>query len=505
MGRREGGRPVNDGANIPVRAPVKGSLTQERIGERKELAKEIRPHQLFTLGFGTIHGVGWIIVAGSWVVMAGALGAAIAFGIGALLFILISLCYAEMGTMYPHSGGEVVYVHEAFGSAAGFLVGWLLALFYIAITSFEALAAAWIIEVLVPGHAGPVLYDLVGQDVHLAAVLLGLTGMLALGYANYRGGGTAARFQDTMTLIFTLCSLFFIVAGITGGSSTNAQPLIRADESGSMWGGIIAVLVTTPAWYSGFNIIPQAMGELVDLTKSNALFVGLVSALVLSCLFYCGVIFSIAFAAPLEVLKSADLPVAGAMFAAFKSPWPARIVLTAGLFGIATAWNAMFFCAPRVLLALSRAGTIPPAFSRIHKRHGSPSFAIVFVGIVGMIGVLAGRGVMMPIINTVGICLAASYLFVCLAVLRLRRRLPHAHRPYRVPWHPWLTWAAAIASLGILVLALVQPWRNTTLPLPIEWLVLLCWGIFGFICWRLARPMRAAMTEDERRARIQRR
>src|SRR2546429_6819416 len=42
----------------------------------------------------------------------------------------------------------------------------------------------------------------------------------------------------------------------------------------------------------------------------------------------------LAFAAPLEVLKSADLPVAGAMFAAFKSPWPARIVLTAGLFDL---------------------------------------------------------------------------------------------------------------------------------------------------------------------------
>src|SRR2546429_10023551 len=106
MGRREGGRPVNDGANIPVRAPVKGSLTQERIGERKELAKEIRPHQLFTLGFGTIHGVGWIIVAGSWGVVARALGGAIAFGIGALVFLLISFCYAEMGTRYTHSRRE---------------------------------------------------------------------------------------------------------------------------------------------------------------------------------------------------------------------------------------------------------------------------------------------------------------------------------------------------------------------------------------------------------------
>jgi len=135
-----------------------------------------------------------------------------------------------------------------------------------------------------------------------------------------------------MTLIFTLCSLFFIVAGITQGSSANAQPLIRPDESGSMWGGIIAVLVTTPAWYSGFNIIPQAMGELVDLTKSNALFVGLVSALVLSCLFYCGVIFSIAFAAPVEVLKSADLPVASAMFAEvlFAGRPPRLYAITAG-------------------------------------------------------------------------------------------------------------------------------------------------------------------------------
>src|SRR2546429_9140344 len=100
MGRREGGRPVNDGANIPVRAPVKGSLTQERIGERKELAKEIRPHQLFTLGFGTIHGVGWIIVAGRWGVMGGGLGAGIAFGIGGVFFFFILLWYLWMGEMF---------------------------------------------------------------------------------------------------------------------------------------------------------------------------------------------------------------------------------------------------------------------------------------------------------------------------------------------------------------------------------------------------------------------
>ena len=470
--------------------------------ESEKLAKRIEPHHLFTIGFGTIVGVGWMIVAGGWLADAGAVGATIAFAIGGFVMLLIALCYAELGMLYPQSGGEVVYLYESFGPFTAYVAGWLLTLIYVSITAFEAIATAWIIDVLVPGFGGPRLYTLAGSDVHLNALLLGLAGMAGLCYANFRGGGTVARLQDLLTLVFAGASILFILSGIAGGSLQNAQPLIRPGASGWMLGGIIAVLVTVPVWYGGFNAVPQALGEVVDVKKRGILVRGLGFALLSAGIFYVGVIFATAMAAPPGALSSAELPVAAALFNLFESPWPGRLVLIAGLLGIVTSWNAMFFSAARVLFALSRARIVPLAFSRVHARFGSPGFAVVFVGVVGGIGVFAGRGMVEPIINTVGICLSTVYVFVCLGLLRLRRTQGDLPRPYEVPGFPWLPRIAMACATLILALALVQPWLNSDLLVPLEWRILASWGLLGAIVWRAAKPLRESITEAERRRHI---
>jgi len=469
---------------------------------QEQLAKGIKPHQLFSLGFGTIIGVGWMLVAGNWVLDAGPVGAAIAFVLGGAVIFIIALCYAELGSLYPQSGGEVVYVYEGFGTVGAFSIGWLLTLFFVAITAFEAIATAWLIDVLIPGLDGPVLYTILGEEVHLGAVIIGLSGMLLLCWANFRGGATAARFQDILTVCFAFASLVFVVAGLAGGSVENATPLIR-HQPGEWWlGGIIAVLITVPVWYSGFNTIPQALGELVDVKDSRVLVRGLSLAIICACVFYLGVIFAVAFAAPAVVLEGADLPVAAAIFSAFESTLPGKLVLVAGLLGIITSWNAMFFAAARVLFALSKARIIPTGFSYVHPVYGSPAFAVVFVGVIGGIGIFAGRGVLEPIINTIGISLSTGYLLVCLSLLKLRQRDPDLQRPYSVPLYPWLPGFAALASATILGLALFETWSSRSGPLPLEWTILLVWGIVGILCWFSARKIRTSLTEQQRREHI---
>src|SRR5690606_5156874 len=48
----------------------------------------------------------------------------LAWGVGGLLAMAGGLTYAEMGSMYPRSGGLYVYLSEAFGPGLGFLFGW---------------------------------------------------------------------------------------------------------------------------------------------------------------------------------------------------------------------------------------------------------------------------------------------------------------------------------------------------------------------------------------------
>ena len=94
----------------------------------QRLSRDLKLINLFTLAFGSIIGVGWITVLGSWLTQAGAVGAILAFVGGGFIMLLIGLCYSEIASMYPVSGGEVAYFYEMYGIEMSFFAGWFLAL-----------------------------------------------------------------------------------------------------------------------------------------------------------------------------------------------------------------------------------------------------------------------------------------------------------------------------------------------------------------------------------------
>lgn len=346
------------------------------MAKRQTLRRELSLRNLFTLSFGTIIGVGWITVLGSWLSGAGAGGG--------LVMLLIGLCYAEVATMYPVSGGEVAYIFEMFGLEISFFAGWFLALNYIATTAFEAISVGWILSALFPGIEGPVIYSILGTDVHLVSLLIGLGIMAVITMINYRGAKSTARFQDVMTLALVLLAVVFFVAGIAWGDVSNMEPLfVEAPAGGGVLMGVLAVFATTPFWFAGFDTIPQAMGEKAEDASLRMLPKVMILSILFALLFYALVIIAATMALPRAELLALDLPAAGALEAAFGSPLMGKIVLIAGLCGLITTWNAIFFGASRVIFALGRAHMIPHQFSRVHKTFASPAAAVLFVGLIG--------------------------------------------------------------------------------------------------------------------------
>jgi amino acid transporter len=153
-----------------------------------KLAEELRARQFFTLAFGAIIGVGWVVVIGEWLRLAGPMGVVLSFLAGGAVMLLVGLCYAEMATLLPVSGGEVAYAFASFGIEASFAAGWLLTLAYVATTAFEAISVGWILSALLPG------LDIPGGDL-----AIGLGGMALLTLLNYRGAKGAAALQDVLT------------------------------------------------------------------------------------------------------------------------------------------------------------------------------------------------------------------------------------------------------------------------------------------------------------------
>jgi amino acid transporter len=472
----------------------------EGAGAGATLKRSLGTRQLFALGFGGIVGAGWVIALGSWLDQAGPVGAIAAFSLGGLIVSLIGVCYAEMMTTLPRSGGEVVYAYELFGSRACFAIGWLLTLAYIATTIFEALSVAWLIGALFPVSAGPELYHVWGSPVAAGDLVLALGGMALITYVNYRGLEPAAAVQDLFTYLKILIAAVFIVAGLVGGKAANLVPLVRVSPSGSAWAGIAAVMTTAPFWFGGFNTIAQVMEEKAPRTSLRMAGRTVVGSIIAAATFYCLIILAAAMVVPWRQLVGVELPAAAAFRTAFGSTLLANLVLVAALFGILTVWNGVAIAASRVLYALGRAQLLPGVFARLHPRSGSPTMAIAFVGLISALGILLGRRAIGPVVNVASTCFAVSYVLVCVGVIRLRRTQPALERPYRVPGGIVTAVAAAAAAVGMTVLSLQGPMVAAGGRIPLEWWALAVWIVVGALVWAATGSTRRRVTEQERRA-----
>jgi amino acid transporter len=464
-----------------------------------ELKKTLTGVQFFSIGFGGIVGVGWIVYMGIWFNQAGPIGTVIAFLVGGLLMSLIGLCYAEAGSMFPVAGGEAAYAYGAFGGTAAFIVGWAMVLMMTAVVPYVSVSLAWILDVLFPGIGGPTLYVWRGQPIRALGLVIALVWTCWLGVLNYRGLRGAARFQDWLTYGKIAISVLFVGAGIFKGSSTNLQPLFQASTGGTVLGGMVAVLATTPWFFGGFNEIPQMLEEKSEKTSVRMVGMITVLAILAAAAYYAIVALATGMVGPWQQIAKQELPAAAAFRMAFGSELMARIVLVAGLFGIVTVGNAASIAGSRLLFALGRARSITPRFTALHPKYGSPVVAILFMTAFGLTGCFLGRGGIAPIVNVGAAAGSLAYLFTSAGVWRLRHREPNRQRPYRIPAGIVIPLLASIGSGYLLLISFRQHWIDGGGSFPVEWMVIIAWAIIGAVLYHRAKPERVALGEDARR------
>lgn len=460
-----------------------------------ELKKTLGGIQYFSMGFGAIVGVGWIVYLGLWFDQAGPVGTMVAFVVGAALMAVIGLCYAELSTMYEVTGAEATYGYAAFGGGVGFAVGWALVLMLVAVIPYVSVSLGWILDVLVPGISGPELYSWRGQPIRAGSLAIAVGWTLWLGLLNYRGIRAATRFQDWLTYGKIVISVLFFGAGIFGGSVENLVPMFGRDAAGINLPGMLAVLATTPWFLAGFNQVPQLLEEKAQGTSSRSVGLIIVFAILAGGVYYGVAALSAGMAGPWTTISGQELPAAAAFRAAFGSEWLARAVLVAGLFGIVTVGNACTISVSRLLFSLGRARCIAPAFTRLHPRFRSPVFAIAFATGFGVLGNFLGRAGIAPIVNVGSAAACLGYLVAALAVIRLRRTDPDRRRSYHVPGGAVTAGIAAVGSAFLLASSLRQHWVDAKGGFPLEWAVIGVWAAVGLALYRNTAPARQALGE----------
>jgi APA family basic amino acid/polyamine antiporter len=425
---------------------------------------------ILALSFGAMIGWGWVVLTGSWIQSAGTLGAIIAFLIGGIVVTFVGLTYSELASAMPRVGGEHVYAHRALGAKWSFIASWSIALGYISVVAFEAVALPTVVEYIFPNYKVGFMWTIAGWDVYASWVLVGVAGALIITVLNYIGVKPAATFQFIATLLLSLVGLALIF-GATAASpaSTPALPFIDG------WKGIIAVLIMTPFMFVGFDVVPQAAEEInLEPKKIGNI---LILSVVLAVIWYIGMIFGVGQSLGQTELANSSLATADAMGAIFASPLAAQLLIIAGVGGILTSWNSFMIGGSRILFAMAESKMLPAWIGKIHPKYNTPSNAILLIGGLSMLAPLFGRKMLVWLVDAGGLAIVLAYLLVAISFVVLRKQEPEMARPFRAGKSNIIGIIAIILSIGMA--SLYMPGMPAALVWPYEWLIFGGWWLFG--------------------------
>jgi len=381
-----------------------------------DLARELRPLDYFTLGFGTMVGVGWLVLMDDWLGRGGPAGAMLGFALGGLALLPIAYVYGRLIRRRPDAAGEVAYTAEVFPRAASFWSGWMMLLAYAIVCPWEAVAIGRVAAYIFPGLDSIELYRVAGTPVYLPHVALGLALITWLGVLNYRGIRQSATFQNLAT--FGLLALFavFGTAGVAGGSPRNLRPL----WSHTPWISVLLVLQIVPYFMTGFESTAKASEEARADFPGRGHFLAPMISVAAGILFYTGVIAVVAWAQPWQSVAGMKFPTAVALERAVGNHWVVNVVLAAALISLGKVFNGNFVAATRLFFAMARRGLVPPRFAAVHPFHRTPSAAVVAIGTGTALASLFGARILVPITEVGSFAACFGWLMTCAACWSMR-------------------------------------------------------------------------------------
>jgi APA family basic amino acid/polyamine antiporter len=403
---------------------------------------------------------------------------------------VISLCacvaFAELGSMFPDSGGQYIYLREAYGDLVAFLYGWML--FAVAnggtIAALSVASAAYmgnIIPVISQEHA---IFSVAGMPFTRAHAV-GLLLIAILTYVNVVGLRWGALLQNVSTWTKFTAMAVFVVLGFAigkghwsnfsapapGGLSQGVTMGLSPGQLISALGvGLIAVF-----WaYDGWVYITWVAGEVKNPRRNVPL------AMVLGVLAVGGIYLAMnmtyVYALPLnEIAKYETI----AHAAATKLFSPGAAVWLSAMIAIScfSAAAACTLSGSRVYLAMAQDGAFFRRMAVIHPKWRTPAFSLIGQGIWAAVLTMSGRYDQLYTYVIFGMVLSYTLTVIGLFVLRWKR--PDVPRPYRCTGYPWLP--------AIYVLVGVAWTLNTIIQRPTEafWgaaIVLI--GVPGYLYWK---------------------
>jgi len=404
--------------------------------EKSNLVKGLTLATMFTLITGAMVGMAWAVLANVMLDRAGpAVGLSII--IAAVLSMFIGFCYAELCSAMPKAGGEYIYVKRGLGKFTGFFAGWVLILAYASMMPGECIILGKLIH---------------GINPALSPTLTGALIAVFFTVINLLGVRISGRVQFLFAILLFAGILIYVIAALPKLQLANFQPVF-----GRGMGGVLLMVPLSMLAFMGFDVLPQAAEE-VNAPIRKLVFL-IPASIVFVAFFYFAVTVANAGLVPWENLAKSteNIPILAPVKIALGEKG-AIIILVAGICGLLTTMNAFMLGGSRLLMAMAKDGEIPRPLAFVNPRFGTPSIALVFLGIMGVLGSVFTE--LIVLFDTAASAVLLCYLLVVITVIRLRRKEPDMERPYQMwgyPVIPILAIISIIPAWGISIL-LLKSW-----------------------------------------------
>lgn len=407
------------------------------------LKKCLSAFDLALLGIGGAIGTGIFVLTGIAAATQSGPAVVVSFIIAAIASAFAALAYAELAGSIGGSGSAYGYSYVAFGEFAAWIMGWMLLLEYG--VGAAAVANGWAgyfvhtlasFNVVIPEALTKA--PMLGGTINLPAFLIiwVLTALLMLGVKE------SARANNIMVIIKLSTIVIFLALAMGHIQAEHWHPFMpfgwfeHLDNGKNV--GVLAGASLVFFAYFGFDAVSTAGEECKNPQRD--LPIGLMASLAFCTVIYIIVSGTLTGVVPYTELNTAS-PVAYAL-TKLGYTWSSTLVATGVLAGLITVLLVLLYGLTRILFSMSRDGLIPPIFSQVNPDRQTPSKIIFMCGVV--VSIVAGFIPLGELAETVNIGTLASFIMVCVGVMRLRVTHPTLERPFKNPWNP------VVPLLGVL-------------------------------------------------------
>ncbi|MBU1218808.1 amino acid permease [Myxococcota bacterium] len=373
------------------------------------------------------------------------------WAVGGLMALAGAFVYAELGSMFPHAGGDYVFMKEAYGKPVAFLSGWIC----LAATFSGSIAATAV--ALAQYYIGPnvafMFNQYLGMDIgnsfytpfftlgmikiswmNVVAisfiVIFTMINVLGINFSTIVQGFIA--FTPLVVLIFAAIYAFAINNGYSMAASMNATTPAGSSSSGSV--SILPLgLALLPVFfaYSGWSSAAYIGSEIKDAKRN--LPISLISGI--------GIIIFLYMLLNLLFIKGETMASLRAMpnfldAAALKSFGPIGIpvFLTLVAIAIMATINSTILTGPRIYHSMAKDGMLFKSMGKLSPKYRTPAYGLMLQGAIAIAYVLLGGFETILNYTTMMIVIFSSITVIGLIILR--RRKPAQAGEFRSPLYP---------------------------------------------------------------------